>query len=60
MNATMTFHEGVSEMIMNRFAIFCVLNTDIPFIFKREVLEAAVNRVMLHSSEISLTARLKA
>ena len=56
----MTFHEGVSEMIMNRFAIFCVLNTDIPFIFKREVLEAAVNRVMLHSSEISLTARLKA
>lgn len=35
-------HETATEAIINKLAIFCSNNTQMPFIYKRTVFEAAV------------------
>ena len=38
----MRLHEVGSQSIVNKFSIFCESNTDMPFMYKRKVFDAAV------------------
>ncbi len=59
MNEVLSLHETASEAIVNKFAIFCVSNTLMPFVYKKKVFDAAVISVLLSSSESWLTSREK-
>ena len=52
-------HVVASETIVNKFAIFCARNTQVPFIYKRIVFDAAVMSSLLYASESWLTNNIK-
>ena len=47
----MKLHEAGCEATVNKFAVFCASNTDMPFIFKQQVLDAAITSALLYSTE---------
>ena len=55
----MKCHEVGSEATVNKFSIFCAANTQMPFLYKKKVFEAAVTAAMLYSCESWLTNRRK-
>ena len=40
---------------MNKFLIFCASNTEMPFTYKRQVFDAAMNGALLYSAETWFT-----
>ena len=50
-----TRHETTSEAVVNKFLIFSVSNTLMPFIYKKMVFDAAVTSSLLYSAESWLT-----
>ena len=59
MDDVLTLHEGQSEAIVNKFAIFCTANSQMPYICKKKVFDAAVISALLYSSESWLTNNMK-
>lgn len=51
MNTVMALHEPMNETQLNKFAIFCAANTNMPYIYKRKVFDAAVTSGLLYSVE---------
>ena len=56
-NTILDLHEKSGEAQVNKFAIFCAANANMPFIFKRKVFEAAMTSSLLYSSETWLVVR---
>lgn len=59
MRQVMQLHEAAGESVVNKFAVFCASNTDMPFYFKRKVFNAAVTSALLYSTETWLTNNFK-
>lgn len=51
MNTVLALHEATNETHLNKFAIFCAANSNMPYIYKRKVFDAAVTSALLYSSE---------
>lgn len=51
MNTIMSLHEKSNETHMNKFGIFCSANTDMPYVYKKMVFDAAITSSLLYSSE---------
>ena len=47
----MQLHGGQGQSVVNKFAVFCAANTDMPFYYKRRVFDAAVASSLLYSTE---------
>ena len=45
-------HETSSEMTVNKFTVFCTANTEMPFMYKRQVFDTAMSGAMVYSTEI--------
>ena len=52
-------HEANNEAIVNKFSIFCVANSKMPFVYRKKVFDAAVTAAMLYSCESWLAKNLK-
>ena len=52
-------HESSNEAIVNKFSIFCIANTQMPFVYKKKVFDAAVTSAMLYSCESWLAKNLR-
>ena len=50
-DTVMKLHESQCNAAVNKFAVFCESNTDMPFVLKRQVLNAAVSAALLYSTE---------
>lgn len=48
-------HATQGQSVVNEFAVFCAVNTEMPFYYKRRVFVAAVTVALLYSSETWLT-----
>ena len=59
MNDVITLLQEQSEAIVNKFAIFCASNSQMPYICKRKVFDAAVIASLSYSSESWLTNNIK-
>lgn len=55
----MQMHHTASEAKDNKFAIFCTSSTVIDFIYKRDVLDAAVTSALLYSCKSWINNNLK-
>ena len=55
MKDVMELHEARSQSVVNKFAIFCASNTDMPYCYKRKVFDAAVLSALTYSCESWLT-----
>ena len=55
MNTVLDLHETMNEVQLNKFAIFCAANSNMPYVYKRRVFDAAVVSALLYSSETWLT-----
>lgn len=55
MEEVMQLHEAQGQSVVNKFAVFCAANTDMPFYYKRRVFDAAVASSLLYSTESWLT-----
>ena len=53
--SVMRQHEASGEATVNKFALFCAANTDMPYAYKRKVFEAAVMSSLLYSCETWFT-----
>ena len=51
----MSLHETSSEAQLSKFSIFCAANTNMPYIYKRMVFDAAMTSSLLYSTETWLT-----
>ncbi len=51
MDDVITLHEVQSEALVNKFAIFCAANSQVPYICKKKVFDAAVVSSLSYSSE---------
>ncbi|KAK4324397.1 hypothetical protein Pmani_004957 [Petrolisthes manimaculis] len=51
MNSVLASHEPMNESNLNKFAIFCAANSNMPYIYKRKVFDAAVTSALLYSTE---------
>ena len=49
--SVLRLHEASGDATVNKFALFCAANTDMPFVYKRKVFEAAVMSSLLYSCE---------
>ncbi len=58
-NDVITAHETANEIIVNKFSIFCTANTQIPFIYKRKLFDAAVTSSLLYSCESWVINKIK-
>ena len=54
-----SLHEKSNQAVVNKFAIFCAANTQMPFKYKKLVFDAAVMSSLLYSSESWLTSNIK-
>lgn len=54
-----SMHEGRSEQVVNKFAIFCAANSQMPYIYKKRVFDAAVMSSLLYSCESWITKNFK-
>ena len=52
-------HEPSNEAAINKFSIFCTANTQMPFVYKKKVFDAAITSAMLYSCETWLTNKFK-
>lgn len=52
-------HEASGETQLNKFAIFCAANTNMPYVYKRKVFDAAVTTSLFYSSETWLVTHPK-
>ena len=52
-------HEAANEAVVNKFSIFCAANTQMPFMYKKKVFDAAVTSVLLYSCESWLNNKIK-
>lgn len=59
MSKVLGMHETSNEIQLNKFAIFCSANTNMPYIYKRMVFEAAMTSSLLYGSETWLTKHPK-
>ena len=59
MDKIVALHETHSETIVNKFAIFCAANSQMPYIYKKKVFDAAVTSSLLYSSESWLTNNIR-
>ena len=50
MDHIMALHEISGEAVVNKFSIFCAGNTQMPFIYKKKVFDAAVMTSLMYSS----------
>ena len=57
--AVVSRHETTGEAVVNKFSIFCATNTQMPFIYKKLVFDAAVMSSLLYSAESWLTNKTK-
>ena len=55
----LALHEKSNQATVNKFAIFCAANTQMPFIYKKLVFDAAVTSSLLYSAESWLTDKVK-
>ena len=51
MKDVMKLHEARNQSVVNKFAIFCASNTDMPYCYKRKVFDAAVLSALTYSCE---------
>ena len=58
-NTVMKLHESSNEATVNKFAIFCASNTEMPFTYKRQVFDAAMSGSLLYSRETWFTGNPK-
>ena len=54
-----SMHETSNEAAVNKFAIFCAANSEMPYAYKRRVFDAAVISSLLYSCESWLTKNIK-
>lgn len=59
MDEILKLHESSSEAVINKFSIFCASNTQMPFVYKKTLFEAAVMSSLLYSSETWLKRKTK-
>ena len=59
MKSVIELHEAYNELIVNKFAIFCAANSQMPFSYKKKVFDAAVISSFLYGSESWLTNNIK-
>ena len=52
-------HERSNQATINKFSIFCAANSQMPFIYKKLVFDAAVTASLLYSAESWLTNNIK-
>ena len=57
--SVLNLHEKSSASLVNKFAIFCAVNTTMPFSYKMKVFQAAVMSSLFYSSESWLTSNVK-
>ena len=50
MSTVLSMHETSNETQLNKFAIFCSANANMPYAYKRMVFEAAMTSSLLYSS----------
>ena len=55
----LALHEKSNQATVNKFSIFCAVNTQMPFIYKKLVFDAAVTASLLYSAESWLTDNIK-
>ena len=58
MKSILELHENSSLSLINKFAIFCSVNTTMPFSYKMKVFRAAVMSSLFYSSESWLTSNI--
>ena len=58
MKSILELHEKSSLSLINKFAIFCSVNTTMPFSYKMKVFRAAVMSSLFYSSESWLTSNI--
>ena len=59
MSDILNLHEKANQATVNKFSIFCVANTNMPFRYKRLVFDAAVTSSLLYSCESWLTESIR-
>ena len=59
MKDVIALHEKANQATINKFAIFCAANTNMPFKYKKMVFDAAVTSSLLYSSESWFTNSIK-
>ena len=55
MKDIITMHEERNEAVINKFAIFCTANSEMPYVYKKRVFDAAVMSSLLYSCESWMT-----
>ena len=55
----LALHEKSNQATVNKFSIFCAVNTQMPFIYKKLVFDAAVTSSLLYSAESWLTNNIR-
>ena len=59
MSDIISLHEKSNQATVNKFSIFCAANTQMPFIYKKLVFDAAVTSSLLYSAESWLTDSIR-
>ena len=59
MSDIIQLHEKSNQATVNKFSIFCAANTQMPFIYKKLVFDAAVTSSLLYSAESWLTNNIR-
>ena len=59
MTDVVALHEKANQATVNKFSIFCAVNSNMPFKYKRMVFDAAVTASLLYSAESWLTDNIK-
>ena len=59
MSDIVQLHERANQATVNKFSIFCAANTQMPFIYKKLVFDAAVTSSLLYSAESWLTDSIR-
>ena len=57
--SVLNLREAANEACVNKFAVFCAVNTEMPFVVKRKVFEAAVSSALLYSCETWLKGQFQ-
>ena len=58
-SSAISLHVAAMSALVNKFAIFCNANRDMPYLYKLRVFNAAVLSSLLYSSETWLTSNVK-
>ena len=58
-SSAISLHDTAMSDLVNKFAIFCNVNRDMPYLYKLRVFNAALLSSLLYSSETRLTSNVK-